>query len=149
MELTEFYRLTGVRTETSPAFPLLTLSPISHVHTLSLLPSAPNSPPLRSALHLSSCVTRMMRTRKRRAPRMRQRISGREKMPGIGLEPGLAPTENKTRGVGQGHGHRETPCQHFHRALDNAVPASDTTGLTVTGIHQVLPFENSTPGQSW
>lgn len=37
----------------------------------------------------------MIRTRKRRAPRERHRIQGREKMPGTGFGPGLLPKENK------------------------------------------------------
>ena len=46
---------------------------------------------------------------------MRQRIPGREKMPGIGYEPGLVPKGNKARGFGEGHGHRETPYANLSR----------------------------------
>ena len=39
-----------------------------------------------------------MRTRKRRAPRMMQRIPGREKMPGRGFEVVLVPKEKRKKG---------------------------------------------------
>ena len=41
----------------------------------------------------------MTRTRKRRAPRMRQRTPGREKMPGRGFEVVLAPRRTRQVGV--------------------------------------------------
>ena len=67
-----------------------------------------------------------MRTRKRRAPRMRQRTQGREKMPGRGFEVVLVPRENKARGCGEGPGHRETPEPAFLGVPDDGVPASDS-----------------------
>ena len=68
----------------------------------------------------------MMRTRKRRAPRMRQRTQGREKAPGRGFEVVLVPKENKARGCGEGPGHRETSVPAFPGAPEDGVPASDS-----------------------
>ena len=81
----------------------------------------------------------MARTRKRRAPRMMQRTPGREKMPGRGFGVVLVPKENKASGCGEGHieAQRNPLCQHFQGALDNDVPASDPSALTVTGVLQV------------
>ena len=98
----------------------------------------------------------MMRTRKRRDPRMRQRTPGKEKIPGRGLETRLDPKENKATGVGEGPGHRETPCasvskgsRQWHPSLRHKCTDSD---LAPPGL--ILRWVNSTPAsvalrQSW
>ena len=89
----------------------------------------------------------MMRTRKRRDPRMRQRTPGKEKMPGRGLDTGLDPKENKATGVGEGPGHRETPCasistgsRQWRPSLRHKCTDSD---LAPPGL--ILRCVNSTP----
>ena len=78
-----------------------------------------------------------MRTRKRRAPRMRQRTPGKEKKPGRGLETGLDPKENKATGCEEGPGQEKPPVPAFPGAPDEGIPASDTSALTVTWFPQV------------
>lgn len=59
------------------------------------------------------------------APRMRQRTSGREKMPGKGFEELFWSLRRiRQEGCGQGPGHRETPEPAF-LGSDDGVPASD------------------------
>ena len=68
---------------------------------------------------------------------MMQRIPGREKMPGRGFEVILVPKEKRKKGWRRSWAQRNPLCQHFQGALDNDVPASDPSALTVTGVLQV------------
>ena len=70
-----------------------------------------------------------MRTRKRRAPRMRQRTPGREKMPGRAFEAGLVP-KNRKEGWRRSWAEKLS-VPEFPGALNNGVPVSDTSTLTV------------------
>ena len=73
-----------------------------------------------------------MRTRKRRAPRMKQSISDREKMPRTGFGPGLVPKENKTNRIWRRAGASGNSFSISRGTQDEEVPDSGITGLTTT-----------------
>ena len=86
----------------------------------------------------------MMRTRKRRAPRMRQKTQGREKMPEREFEAGLVPKENRKEGWRRSWAEKPS-VPEFPGAPNNGVPVSDTNTVTVILQTSLLRQANLTP----
>ena len=91
----------------------------------------------------------MTRTRNRRAPRITQRIPGREKMPGREFEVVLVPKENRKKGWRYSWAQRNVSA--FSGAPDNGVSASESVrippGLVLRQFDSTLA--SVAPRQRW